>query len=50
MPDADGGVDAGGGDDDDAMPDLGNGEGWGSSIEFEITNVGVILISSGDEE
>ena len=52
MPDADGGETAGGYADGE-IPDLGVagvGDGWGSSIEFEITNTDVILISSGDEE
>ena len=52
MPDADGG-EAAGGDAYEEMPDLGvagDGDGWGSSIKFEIINAGVILISSGDEE
>ena len=52
MLDADGG-EAAGGDADEEMPDFGvagDGDGWGSSIEFEITNTGVILMSSGDEE
>ena len=48
----------GGGDSDEEMPDahadkempnLGDGDGRGSSIEFEMTNAGVILISSGEE-
>ena len=51
MPDVNGG-EAAGGDASEEMPDLGftgDGDGWGSSIEFEIANAGVILISYGDE-